>query len=446
MVRPCPPRPGLALAAMLLVATPAAVVSADAPPPVPAPPDIPAKIRLEDALRIQSERSLALASADATVASAAAQARIAGALPNPTLGFGVGKSWDCPGGGCENPVWSGSLGDQGALAFVVTGVRGLAVDTAEQGLKAATASRSDVLRNQTSLLKQQFVNMVIAARALQFTREEASLAEETVALARKRLQAGAMSEADVARLEVLQLQLEQAVDRAAQATRQARAALAQTLGVRPAPVEFEADGPEFSSALLPPRLSGATQASLTEEARRNRPDLDAVRAQVEQGRLSASLARRQLVPQFALQLSYTQQGSPGNYFTPPTGTVGLSVPLPVLYQQQGQVGQAEAATRLAEVALAKLEAQITAEVAIAWSAMVAARSAAQRGEQRLLERSRTARDLVRLQYTKGAASLLEHLDAQRVHINNQIDYLFSLAAYWTAVFQLEQAVGTTFLP
>lgn len=446
MVRRRPTRTGLALAAMLVAATHAAIASAAPPPPVPSPPEIPPRMRLEDALRIQSERSLDLASADAAVASAAAQARIAGALPNPSLGFGVGKSWDCPGGGCENPVWSGSLGDQGALAFVVTGVRGLAVDAAEQGVKAAAASRNDVLRNQSSLLKQQFVNMVIAARALQFTREEASLAQETVVLARRRLQAGAMSEADVARLEVLQLQLEQAVDRAAQATRQARATLAQTLGVRPAPVEFEADGPEFSSALLPPRLSGATQASLTEEARRSRPDLDAARAQVEQGRLSASLARRQLVPQFALQLSYTQQGGPGNYFTPPTGTVGLTVPLPVLYQQQGQVGQAEAATRLAEVALAKLEAQVTAEVAVAWSAMVAARSAAQRGEQRLLERSRTARDLVRLQYTKGAASLLEYLDAQRVHLNNQIDYLFSLAAYWTAVFQLEQAVGATFLP
>lgn len=441
-----PPRPGLALAAMLVAAMTATVASAAPPPPVPAPPQIPAKMRLADALRIYSDRSLDLASADAAVASAAAQVRVAGALPNPTLGFGVGRSWDCPGGGCENPVWSGSLGDQGALAFVVTGVRGLAADTAEQGLKAAAAARNDVLRNQTFVLKQQFVNMVVAARALQFTREEASLAAEVVALAKRRLQAGAMSEADVARLEVLQLQVEQAVNRAEQATRQAGAALSRTLGVRPAPVEFEVDGPEFSSALVPPRLSGASQASLTEEAQRNRPDLAAAQAQVEQGRLSATLARRQLVPQFALQLSYTQQGSPGNYFTPPTGMVGLSVPLPVLYQQQGQIGQAEAATRLAEVAVAKLEAQVAAEVAVAWSSMVAARSAAQRAEQRLLERSRTARDLVRIQYTKGAASLLEYLDAQRGYILNEIDYLQILAAYWTAVFQLEQAVGTTFLP
>jgi hypothetical protein len=29
---------------------------------------------------------------------------------------------------------------------------------------------------------------------------------------------------------------------------------------------------------------------------------------------------------------------------------------------------------------------------------------------------------------------------------NEIDYLTSLAAFWTAVFQLEQSVGTSYLP
>jgi cobalt-zinc-cadmium efflux system outer membrane protein len=62
-------------------------------------------------------------------------------------------------------------------------------------------------------------------------------------------------------------------------------------------------------------------------------------------------------------------------------------------------------------------------------------------EGRLLERSKRARDLVQLQYQKGAASLLEYLDAQRTYIANNVEYLQELANYWIAVYQLEAAVG-----
>jgi cobalt-zinc-cadmium efflux system outer membrane protein len=48
---------------------------------------------------------------------------------------------------------------------------------------------------------------------------------------------------------------------------------------------------------------------------------------------------------------------------------------------------------------------------------------------------------VSLQYQKGAASLLEYLDAQRTFIANNVEYLQDLTNYWTAVYQLEAAIG-----
>jgi len=446
-----PKRTARAPAAALIVAAlavPAPAWTADAEGSVPAPLEsLPPALTLEDALRLLREHSLDLASASAAVSSAKAQVRAAGAVPNPEAGFSIGKSWQCQGfAGCDLPYYNGTLSDQGALAFLATGQRGLAVGAAEQSVKAAEASRDDVLRNATFQLKQQFVNTAVAQRALAFTREEARLAGETVALARKRLQAGAISDADLARLEVLGMQLEQAADRSDQAYQQAKAALGLVLGVRRSPADFRVEGPEISSALLPPRLAGATLSSLVSEARERRPDVAAARATVEQARLAASLARRQLIPQFSLQLGYYQQGSSAGYANYPTGTIGISVPLPVFYQQQGQIGQADAAAWSAEVALARAEAQVTSDVATAFSAMTSARSAALRAERGLLGRSRDARDLVNIQYAKGAASLLDLLDAERTHISNQIDYLQSLSAYWVAVFQLEQAVGASYLP
>ncbi len=61
-------------------------------------------------------------------------------------------------------------------------------------------------------------------------------------------------------------------------------------------------------------------------------------------------------------------------------------------------------------------------------------------------RARRARDLIAFQYEKGAASLLEYIDAQRTYIANSIDYFNNLGGYWTARFQLEQAVGAELAP
>jgi cobalt-zinc-cadmium efflux system outer membrane protein len=431
-------------AALLALASRAAGADAAA---LPTSPELPASLTLADALRVARDRAPERAMAEAAVATARAQVRTAGALPNPAASFMAGWTSQCDQPGCNHPSYLAGLGDQGAVATLVTGQRGLALDAADQGLKGAEATRQDAFRNLDFQVKQQFVNTAVGARALRFAVDQAALARETVALARKRYEAGAISDADVARLEVLQMQMEQLSDRAEQAYEQARALLAQLLGVRQGPPAFTVEAGVTSTALTPPQLAGATLATLGEEARSRRPDLAAARAQLEQARFQASLARRQVIPQFQLQAQYQQQGTPaGGWFTPPTASVGLSIPLPIFYQQQGQIGQADAGVLSAEAAVAKLEAQVLADVTTAFAALQTTQRSAQRSEQKLLARSRDARSLVQIQYDRGAASLLDYLDAQRTHLMNEIDYLTSLAAFWTAVFQLEQSVGTSYLP
>jgi len=431
------------LVAILALSAPA--VATEATPPAERP--LPATLSLEEALRIARERAPDRAIADAAVATARSQIRTAGALPNPTAGFMAGWSSQCDQPGCNHPSFIATLGDQGALATLVTGQRGLAIDAAEQALRGAEAAQLDATRNLDFLVKQQFVNTAAAARAMRFARDEATLGQKTVDLAHRRYEAGAISDADVARLEILHMQMEQLADKAGQAFEQSRASLAQLLGVRGETVPFEVEPGPTATALPPPQLTGATLQSLVGAARSRRPDLAAARAQVEQARFQAALARRQVIPQFQLQAQYQQQGSPaGGWFTPPTASVGVSVPLPVFYQQQGQIGQADAGLVSAEASLAKVEAQLTADVASAFAAFQASGRTAQRAEQKLLPRSKDARDLVQIQYAKGAASLLDYLDAQRTHLTSEIDYLSALAAFWTSVFQLEQAIGASYLP
>jgi cobalt-zinc-cadmium efflux system outer membrane protein len=441
-VIPVPFLPALALAALAA----ALDVPASREDAAPIPPSIPPELTFEDAVRIARARSPDAALADAGVASARAQVRAAGAIPNPAASFMAGWSSQCADPGCTSPAYVATLGDQGAVAALVTGQRGLAVDAAGQGLQGAEAARLDALRNLEFQVKSQFVATSVAWQGVAYGRQEEQRAQEVVAAARKRLSAGAMPAADVARLEVMRLQIRQAVDRMQLGQEQARVALGRLLGVRDgAPTFTVAIGPT-RTATPPPQLAGATLPALTAEALRRRPDLAAARAQLEAARAQAELARRQVIPAFQLQAQYAQQGATGRWFTPPTASVGLSLPLPVLYQQQGQIGAADAAVSAAEATVAKVEAQAVADVASAFAAFESTRGAAKRARDELLVLSRDVLDAVSLDFGRGTASLLDYLDAQRSRIVNEVEYLSILQGFWTSVFALEQAVGTSFTP
>jgi cobalt-zinc-cadmium efflux system outer membrane protein len=63
-----------------------------------------------------------------------------------------------------------------------------------------------------------------------------------------------------------------------------------------------------------------------------------------------------------------------------------------------------------------------------------------------LDAAQQSRDITEYSYKRGAASLLDYLDAERSYRAVQLSYRQSLAAYLTAVEQLREAVGTRSLP
>ena len=58
-----------------------------------------------------------------------------------------------------------------------------------------------------------------------------------------------------------------------------------------------------------------------------------------------------------------------------------------------------------------------------------------------LARARRALDLVDYQYRRGAASLLELLDAQRTFVSTQAEYQQNVGDWWLSLYQLEAATG-----
>jgi cobalt-zinc-cadmium efflux system outer membrane protein len=63
-----------------------------------------------------------------------------------------------------------------------------------------------------------------------------------------------------------------------------------------------------------------------------------------------------------------------------------------------------------------------------------------------LKQAQDSRDISEYAYKRGAASLLDFLDAQRSYRSTQLAYRQALASYMTALEQVKEAVGTRHLP
>jgi cobalt-zinc-cadmium efflux system outer membrane protein len=415
---------------------------------IPAPVQIPAFLTLAQALQLFHAHGLDLLLADANVESARADVKLAGAVQNPTVNGGINKSFDynpndptaCPpGAGCSDVGWSVGLSDS-ALWDVVTGKRGLRIKTADAALKAARLGRKDAERTLLFQVKQQFVQVALAQRALEFAREVEQAAGQTADLNKRRYTAGAISEVDLSKVETDWLEAQQALDSAVAGLRLQQVGLAFLLGARGPVPEFHA---QFDLAQRQDvTVEGSTgKTQLIEQAMGHRPDLQAQAAQEERAQAGLEAAYRQRVPDGSLSIAYAQQGTGQYAIQPPTLTFGIQLTLPVFNQNQGGVQKSRADVFQQDVGYAKLKSQVVSDVETSYTQLYLNRSLITRLETGLLDRAKRTRDLQRLRYQKGAASLLDYLDAQRVYIASTQEYILALANYWTARFQLEQAVG-----
>jgi cobalt-zinc-cadmium efflux system outer membrane protein len=323
----------------------------------------------------------------------------------------------------------------------LSGKRGLRLDVARAALAAARLSRSDALRTLEFQLKSAYATVAQAQRGMAFSKENQATNVKTLQLFQIRLKGGAINDGDLARVETQKLEADQAVDQADVALRQARVALAFLLGVRgPAP-EFTVDDRVLDFA-VPPSLAGAQLDTLLRTAFEHRPDLLAQGYQRASAEAAIALAKRQRFPDITLSAQYTQIGVDQMAIQPPTLSFAVTAPLPLFYQQQGEIRKAEASYDTQSLEQAKTTALVVSDVSAAMAGFASWRTLVERMEKQLRPSAERAFSITRLQYDKGAATLMDFLDAQRTYIATNVEYLQDLTNYWTAVFQVEQAVGT----
>jgi outer membrane protein, heavy metal efflux system len=430
------------LYASMIVAVVAGLAPVAAAADLPPEPPIPATLTLSQAVALFRAHGLDLLIAEASAEGAAGDALAAAAVPNPSVtggyyhSFFQGNTFETHNG------WFAGLGDSNAIVDVLSGKRSLRRSVADAALAAARLGRADALRTLELQVKQIYYQAVAAGEALELAHETAESTAHTFDLNQIRYKSGAISEVDLSRTETAKLEAEQMVDAATLALRTAKVQLAFLLGQRHLFNDFSVNASQLRSAT--PVLQNTSVASLVERAMETRPDLRAQESQRTRAAQSVALAHRQRFPDFGLGVQYSEQGSSSamNAISPPTLEISLTGALPLFYQQQGEIKKAEADARTQDAEAAKLRAQVVADVENAYASYQTAQHQVQRMEGRLLDRAQRARQLVELQYQKGAASLLEYLDAQRTYVAVKGEYIQNLTAYWNAIFQIESATAT----
>ena len=306
---------------------------------------------------------------------------------------------------------------------------------AARDLTAVVRSQvSDSERQLIFNVGQQFVDILLAESTLDFAEQDLASFQKTVDISYERYRVGDMSESDLLKIKLQLLQFQTDVSAANLAKVQGLAALRQLLGFESVPDDYDVQG------TLEYQPVHSDTNSLKALAAMNRPDLRA-----------AQLAMTAAESQLALQKANAKMDITGTFDYSHTsgvnsGSFFYNMPLPVFDRNQGEIARAQYAITQAQEQASETAQQVSTDVIQAYENLRTNDQIIQLYQGGYIDQAKQSRDISEYAYQKGAASLLDFLDAERTYRANQLAYRQALASYMLALEQMRQAVGTRNLP
>ena len=308
-------------------------------------------------------------------------------------------------------------------------------------LKAAqdqtAVTKSTVADNERSLtfnVATQFTNALLAESALDFAKLDLQGFQNIVEISEAQYKAGAISEGNLLKIKLQLLQFQTDVTSAELARRQALAALRQLLGFESVPVDYDVSG-ELQYQKLPFNLE-----DLQAMAIKDRPDLRAAQQNVTAAQSQYALAKADGKVDVTGSLTYTHVSGFNSLSTL------VSFPLPFFNRNQGEIARTNAAITQAREVESEASQQVMTDVRSAYETVKTNEQTLQIYQSGYLDQAKQSVDISQYAYQRGAASLLDFLDAERSYRDTELAYRQQMAAYMLALEQLREAVGTRSLP
>ena len=397
----------------------------------------PVTVTLDQAIQMALAHNHNLLAARTTVQQNQAQEITANLRPNPTL-F---TDWEYlplvhpNGASVLDYLHDSTEGDIG-LSYLFE--RGKKRQHRLQAAKDATAvTRSQVADNERSLtfqIAQLFIDVQLAQSTLELARQDLKSYQSTMDIGEARFKSGAIAENDYLKIKLQLLQFQQDVEQSQLAKAQALSDLRQLLGYESVPGDYEVAGAfDYQPLIL-------TLGDLQAKALENRPDL---RAAV-QG-VAAAGSQHELAKANG-KVDVTGAGNYSHVNGISAVTFNISVPLAIFDRNQGEIARTQYAITQAQQQQAAARGQVLTDVRDAYEAVETSDRLAKFFRGGALDTSQKNREISEYAYRRGAASLLDFLDAERSYRATQLAWRQTIAQYLTALEQLREAVGTRSLP
>jgi len=181
-------------------------------------------------------------------------------------------------------------------------------------------------------------------------------------------------------------------------------------------------------------------ADLQKQALAARPDLQAAHSGVKLANDTVSLAFGNRAKDWTWSTDYTYQSIGPNGTGNAVG-FSLSFDLPIHDRNQGEIARSQAGVRQAIETEASSEVGVQTDVVNAYYGLQTNEQIVSLYESGYLDQATQSRDITTYAYGRGAATVLDVLDAERSYRATQLGYRQAIAAYMTAAEQVNQAVG-----
>jgi cobalt-zinc-cadmium efflux system outer membrane protein len=308
------------------------------------------------------------------------------------------------------------------------------LQAAQDQTSVTSAQVTDAERTLTFNVAQQFIAVLLAESTLQFALEDLKGFQQTVDLGLVQYQSGYISEGDYLKIKLQLLQFQTDVASARLARVQALVALRELLGYDAVPANYDVVG-DLSYVAVKAKLE-----DLQLKALQQRPDFRAAELGVTAAQSQILLAKangKRDVNGTALY-THTSGESSASFF--------VNFELPIFNRNQGEIARTGYALTQAQELQASASDTVLSDVSNAYEALRSNEEVVQLYASGYLKQAQDSRDISQYAYKRGAASLLDFLDAERSYRATQLAYRQALSSYMTALEQLKEAVGTRALP
>ena len=275
---------------------------------------------------------------------------------------------------------------------------------------------------------------MLAESTLRFAEQDLKSFRQTVDIAQAQLNAGAISEGDYLKIKLQLLQFQTDVSSSKLARVQALVSLRELLGYDAVPANFDVVGD------LTYQPVNAKVEDLQARALRRRPDYQAAELGITAAQSQIALAKANAKVDVTGTFDFTHVS--GEY----TGSVFANWPLPIFNRNQGEIARTQYALTQAQEMHLSASDTVLSDVSNAYEALRSNEEIVQLYTSEYLKNAKDSRDISEYAYQRGAASLLDFLDAERTYRATELAYRQALGSYMAAIEQLKQAVGVRDLP